>query len=108
VTAPTHLRSFIGGEWRESSSGSWIADINPSNADDVIGHVPAGTVDDTRAAVSSASTAFPAWRALPGPTRAEYLYKWAAAIAARHEELAQLVTRDSLFGVAEAAGAVGG
>jgi alpha-ketoglutaric semialdehyde dehydrogenase len=106
VTAPTHLRSFIGGDWRESSSGSWIADVNPSNADDVIGHVPAGTVDDARAAVSSASTAFPTWRALSGPTRAEYLYKWAAAIGARHEELAQLVTREVGKPIGEARGEV--
>jgi acyl-CoA reductase-like NAD-dependent aldehyde dehydrogenase len=106
VTAPTHLRSFIGGDWRESSSGSWIADINPSNVDDVIGHVPAGTVDDVRAAVSSASTAYPAWRALSGPTRAEYLYKWAAAIAARGEELSQLVTREVGKPIGEARGEV--
>jgi acyl-CoA reductase-like NAD-dependent aldehyde dehydrogenase len=106
VTAPAHLRSFIGGDWRESASGSWIADINPSDADDVIGHVPAGTVDDVRAAVSSASTAYPTWRALTGPARAEYLYKWAAAIATRQEELAQLVTREVGKPIGESRGEV--
>ncbi|MGE5102036.1 MAG: aldehyde dehydrogenase family protein, partial [Deltaproteobacteria bacterium] len=106
MTAPTYLRNFIGGDWRESNSDSWIADINPSNADDVVGHVPAGTVDDARAAVSSASTAYPAWRTLPGPARAEFLYKWAATIAARQEELAQLVTREVGKPIGESRGEV--
>jgi len=45
VTPPAHLRSFIGGGWKESESDAWIADINPSNANDVIGQVPRGTID---------------------------------------------------------------
>jgi aldehyde dehydrogenase (NAD+) len=106
VTAPTHLRSFIGGDWWASASDRWIADVNPSNAGDIVGHVPAGTVDDARSAVSSASTAFPAWRALPGPARAEFLYKWAGAIGARQEELAQLVTREVGKPIGEARGEV--
>jgi aldehyde dehydrogenase (NAD+) len=106
VTAPTTLRSFIGGDWRASASDAWIADVNPSNAADILGRVPAGTVDDARSAVSAASTAFPAWRTLPGPARAEFLYKWAGAIAARHEELAQLVTREVGKPIGEARGEV--
>ena len=106
MTAPTTLRSFIGGDWRASASDAWIADVNPSNAADILGRVPAGTVDDARSAVSAASTAFPAWRTLPGPARAEFLYKWAGAIAARHEELAQLVTREVGKPIGEARGEV--
>jgi len=106
LTAPAHLRSFIGGDWRVSASDAWIADVNPSDAGDIIGHVPSGTADDARLAVSSASTAFPAWRALAGPARAELLYKWAAAIAARHEELAQLVTREVGKPIGESRGEV--
>ena len=106
MTAPVHLRSFVGGDWLESASDSWIADVNPSNAHDIVGHVPTGTVDDARSAVSSASTAYPAWRALPGPARAEFLYKWAAAIAGRQEELAQLVTREVGKPIGESRGEV--
>jgi aldehyde dehydrogenase (NAD+) len=106
VTAPTNLRSFIGGDWKTSASDAWISDVNPSNTTDVLGRVPGGTVDDARAAVSAASTAFPAWRALTGPARAEFLYKWAGAIAARQEELAQLVTREVGKPIGEARGEV--
>jgi aldehyde dehydrogenase (NAD+) len=106
VTSPTRLRNLIAGEWRSSESDAWIADLNPSNAEDVVGHVPAGTPDDARAAVSSATTAYPAWRALPGPARAEFLYKWATAIAARQEELAQMLTREVGKPIGEARGEV--
>ena len=106
MTAPAHLRHFIGGDWRDSGSDSWIPDVNPSDARDIVSHVPIGTVDDARSAVSSASTAFPSWRALTGPARAEFLYKWAAAIGARQEELAQLVTREVGKPIGESRGEV--
>jgi aldehyde dehydrogenase (NAD+) len=106
VTSPTRLRNFIAGEWRSSESDAWIADLNPSNAEDVVGQVPAGTADDARAAVSSATTAYPAWRALPGAARAEFLYKWATAIATRQEELAQMLTREVGKPIGEARGEV--
>jgi aldehyde dehydrogenase (NAD+) len=106
VTAPANLRSFIGGDWKTSASEAWISDVNPSNATDVLGRVPGGTIDDARSAVSAASTAFPAWRTIPGPARAEFLYKWAGAIAARQEELAQLVTREVGKPIGEARGEV--
>ena len=94
MTAAPRLRHFIGGEWQASESSSWVADVNPSDAHDVIGEVPAGTADDVRRAVAAASDALPRWRGLTGPARADALYKWADAIAGRAEELAQVVTRE--------------
>ena len=85
MTAPTRLRHFVDGDWRTSESDAWIPDLNPSDASDVLAHVPNGTPDDVTAAVTAASAAYPAWRAMTGPARAEALYRWAAAIAARQE-----------------------
>ena len=107
MSAPVRLKNFVDGDWRTSDSDSWIADVNPSDSDDVLAHVPKGTVDDVAAAVAAASAAYPAWRATTGPARAELLHKWAAAIAARHEELAQLVTREVGKPIGEARGEVG-
>ena len=107
MTAPARLQQFVGGDWRTSGSESWIPDVNPSNCDDVLAHVPTGTADDVAAAVYAAQAAYPAWRATSGPARAELLYKWAAAIAARHEELAQLLTREVGKPIGEARGEVG-
>ncbi len=107
MTAPARLRHFIGGEWRSSDSDRWIADVNPSNDQDVVAQVPAGTNDDVDAAVRSAASALGAWRALTGPARAELLYKWADAIGARTDELAQLVTREVGKPIGESRGEVG-
>ncbi|HVX41260.1 MAG TPA: aldehyde dehydrogenase family protein [Gemmatimonadaceae bacterium] len=107
MTAPTRLRHFVGGEWRTSESDAWIAEVNPSDATDVVAQVPRGTDDDARAAVSAAERALPAWRGLSGPARAELLYKWAAAIGDRQEEIAQLVAREVGKPIGESRGEVG-
>ncbi len=107
MTAPTRLRHFVGGDWRASESDSWIADVNPSDASDVVAQVPRGTDDDVRAAVSAAERALPGWRAMSGPARAELLYKWAAAIGERQEEIGQLVAREVGKPIGEARGEVG-
>ncbi|MEO7218517.1 MAG: aldehyde dehydrogenase family protein, partial [Gemmatimonadaceae bacterium] len=69
-------------------------DLNPSDARDVIAHIPQGTADDARAASAAAAGAFPGWRALTGPARAEHLYRWAGVIGERAEELAQVMARE--------------
>lgn len=107
MTAPARLKSFIGGTWHESQSDEWIADVNPSNANDVLAHVPHGTDDDARAAVAAASRALPVWRSMTGPARADLLYRWGQAIADRQEELAQLVTREVGKPIGEARGEAG-
>lgn len=100
------LQSFVAGEWRPSSGDGFVADVNPSDPDDVVGHVPTGTPDDADAAARAAADAFPAWRRLTGPARAEYLHRWAAAIAARHEELAHAMSREVGKPISEARGEV--
>jgi len=107
VTTAARLRHFIGGEWQSSESEAWIPDVNPSDAEDIVGEVPAGTVDDVRRAVTAAEDAAPAWRGMSGPARADALYKWGEAIASRGEELAQLVAREVGKPIGEARGEVG-
>ncbi|MDB4875836.1 MAG: Aldehyde Dehydrogenase [Gemmatimonadetes bacterium] len=107
AATPARLRHFIGGEWRASDSDAWIVDVNPSDADDIVAHVPRGTSDDVRDAVAAASVAFEGWRATTGPARAELLYNWAAAIGGRHEEMAQLLAREVGKPIGEARGEVG-
>lgn len=94
TTDVPRLDHFIAGKWRSSGADRWIPDVNPADATDVMAHVPEGTIDDVTLAVSAANEALPAWRALPGPARAEHLYRWAAALGARQDELAALITRE--------------
>ncbi len=101
------LDNFIANEWRASESDQWLDDFNPSDERDIVARVPEGAASDVRAAVEAAATAFPTWRALPGPTRSEHLYRWAAAIGDRAEELAQAVAREVGKPIGESRGEVG-
>lgn len=101
------LQHFIDNAWHDSETDRWIDDVNPSDVGDLIARVPEGSVGDARAAATAAAKAFPKWRALPGPVRAEYLYKWAAAIGDRAEEMAQLMAREVGKPIGEARGEVG-
>ncbi|MEP6692068.1 MAG: aldehyde dehydrogenase family protein, partial [Gemmatimonadaceae bacterium] len=101
------LENFIAGAFRSSLATSQTPDINPSDARDVVAMVPDGTAADASAAVSAAAEALPKWRALPGPARAEFLHRWAAAIDARREEMAQALAREVGKPIGESRGEVG-
>ncbi len=98
------LQPFIAGAFRPSDSERWLDSVNPSDAHDVVAQVPHGSEADVRLAVDAAAEAFPAWRALTGPARAEHLYRWAAAIGERQEPLAQAMTREVGKPIGEARG----
>jgi aldehyde dehydrogenase (NAD+) len=99
------LRSYVGGAF-VATAGEPFDDLNPSDSDDVVARVPAGNADDAAAAVRAAAQALPAWRDLPGPTRAEHLHRWGEVIAARAEELAQAMAREVGKPLGEARGEV--
>src|SRR5690606_18810221 len=88
------LQNYVAGEFVRSSGPADILSLNPSDRRDVVARVPTGTVDDVAAATAAAAEAAPGWRRTPGPARAEVLYRWAAAIQARAEELAQAMSRE--------------
>jgi alpha-ketoglutaric semialdehyde dehydrogenase len=107
MTNAPKLQHFVAGRWRPSAGSSFVPDLNPSDAEDVVGLVPSGTPEDVQAAVAAANDALPTWRALAGPARAEHLYRWSASIAGRQEELAQAMAREVGKPIAEARGEVG-
>ena len=101
------MQSFVGGRWRSSLGERLVPDRNPSDSEDIIGMIPAGSPDDVDAAVTSAAEAWPSWRNLTGPARAEHLHRWAASIAGQQEALAQAMTREVGKPISESRGEVG-
>jgi aldehyde dehydrogenase (NAD+) len=87
-------RNYVGGEWRDSAAGGTYEKRNPWRPSQVAGTYPASTADDARAAIEAAQGAFPTWSTLPGPARAVFLTKAAAAIEARAEQVAQDMTAE--------------
>ena len=68
--------------------------VNPATGL-TIATVPSATVDEADAAIARAATAFESWRAVPPGDRARLLRRFAAAVDASLEELAELEVRNS-------------
>ena len=87
-------RNYVGGEWHESAGGETYEKHNPWRPSQVTGVYPASDSEDAKAAIEAAQGAFPVWAALPGPARAAFFTKAAAAIEARAERIAQDMTAE--------------
>ena len=89
-----HYQNFIGGAWRDSRSGETFVSTNPARTSDVIGYYQKSNAADVEDAVEAAARAQRGWAATPAPERGEILYRTAAILERRKEELAELMTRE--------------
>lgn len=87
-SAPYTGENYVGGEWRQASSGATYSKVNPMRPTEVVGEFPASTREDVDAAVAAAQTSFDGWAALPLARRAAHLTAAAAALRARAEQIA--------------------
>ena len=84
-------QNLINGEW---AGGDAIANINPSNTNEVVGQYARATAEDTLNAIAAAKAAFPAWSRSGILERHAILRKTADEIIARKEELGRLLSRE--------------
>jgi acyl-CoA reductase-like NAD-dependent aldehyde dehydrogenase len=84
---------YIDGAWVRSASSTTIPVVNPAT-EEVIAAVPAGTADDADRAVTAARRAFDSWSAIGPAARAKYLTAFGDALAARSDELAELISAE--------------
>jgi aldehyde dehydrogenase (NAD+) len=84
-------RLFIDGAWTEGSGSAALPVINPAT-EEAIGLVPQGSVDDVRAAIRAARTAFDegAWGRSTPKDRGAVLARMADIIERRFDELVEL------------------
>jgi len=94
-------QNLIAGEW---VGGDGIANINPSDTNDVVGTYARATVEDTKAAIAAAKAAFPAWSRSGILERHAILRKTADEILARKDELGRLLSREEGKTLAEGIG----
>ncbi|MCS6913506.1 MAG: aldehyde dehydrogenase family protein [Myxococcales bacterium] len=99
------VRNYIGGQWVVAASGTTANNINPATGQ-VIGQVVVSGAAEVQAAVEAAWAALPSWRALPGPKRGEILFRAAALLRDRAEELARVLTTEEGKALADARGEV--
>ncbi|KAB2693736.1 aldehyde dehydrogenase family protein [Brucella intermedia] len=94
-------QNLIAGEW---VGGDGIANINPSDTNDLVGTYARATADDTKAAIAAAKAAFPAWSRSGILERHAILRKAADEILARKNELGRLLSREEGKTLAEGIG----
>ena len=82
---------FVGGEWRDRSTGGVWIHVNPATGRRTA-EVPLAGADDVDAAVAAARDAFPGWRDRTPGQRRDLLLRLADLIGAATDELAALTT----------------
>lgn len=87
-------KNFVAGKWTDSSSEGTFRNVNPADSNDIIGEFQAGGQVELDAAVAAAEEAYQEWRLVPAPRRAHIVHSAGDILAARKEELAQLMTRE--------------
>ena len=94
-------QNFIGGAWVE---GEPVANINPSNTTDIIGHYARANEAQTLDAIAAAKAAFPAWSRSGPLERHAILRRASDEILARKDELGTLLSREEGKTLAEGIG----
>ena len=99
------IRDYINGEWLDAASSASAPLYNPSTGA-LIGEVPLGNSERSRAATAAAAEAYPAWRDTALPKRMDYLFAMHSAMVANKEMLALAIAEDQAKHIAEARGEV--
>lgn len=82
---------WIGGAWTTSDADTSLPVINPSDEIE-LARVPAGTAVDADRAVAAAVSAFETWSTTPVVERLVFLERFVAALEARTDALASIIT----------------
>ena len=98
---PTGL--YIGGEWRDSSSGMRFSVIDPSS-EAVLAEVADGSVEDAILAVDAAASAARMWAATAPRSRAEILRRAFELMNQRLDTFALLISLENGKSLADARG----
>ncbi len=88
-----HLQLFINGGWTPSAAGETFEVINPVNGQPM-GTAGKGERTDAQRALEAAELAFGDWSHTTGDERAQRLKQAAETVAARQDELAEILTRE--------------
>ncbi len=86
--------NYIAGSWVPAQSGKTFENRNPAHRNDLIGVFPDSDHRDVDEAVAAAREAYPFWRRVPAPKRAEIMKRVGDILTARKDELARNMTRE--------------
>jgi len=89
---PALHKNFIGGEWLAGANVT--RNINPSDTNDVVGEYAQADAAQANTAIAAAKAAAPGWSRSTPQERHDALKKVSDEIAARKEELGELLARE--------------
>lgn len=95
---------IIGG--KRVKSAKMMSSVNPSDHNEIIGHISQAKIEHADMAMEAALTAFESWKHVPAEVRADVLFKAAAIIRKRKFEFNALLTKEAGKPWAEADGDV--
>jgi len=98
-----HYNVFLNGSWRNTEEQLEVVDPSTSAAFAKAAMVDRQTVGQ---ALTDAQASFAGWKQLTAKRRGEYLRAIANELSARHEALAELITRENGKPIAQAGGEV--
>lgn len=85
---------FINGEFVSSSAEEMQPVLNPANQE-VLAEVPFATSKEVDFAVAAAKDAFQTWRDVPVSERARLMLRYQALLKEHHDELGEILARDT-------------
>src|SRR5215469_8561558 len=102
----TLCKNYVNGRWTESKSTKIGERRNPANTDEILARIPLSTREETKEAIIAAKNAFPAWKAVTGPSRGKILFKATHIMEQQKEDLARLLTREEGKALKDALGEI--
>ncbi len=105
MATSTSLSMYIDGAWTASESGATFDAVSPGTGE-VFASIPEGTRADAQRAIDAAHAAASPWARLSAFDRAAAIERIEAAIIARREELALVLTQDQGKPMTESRGEV--
>lgn len=91
ISSPTNTKYFIDNQFVESQAKVWI-DLHDPATNNLVTRVPQSTDAELKAAVDSATKAFPKWKATSLLTRQQVMFKLVALIRQNWDRLAASIT----------------
>ena len=105
IQSPIDTPNFLDNEFIPSKTSSWI-DLNDPATNNLVTRVPQSTIEELRAAVESAKSAFPAWRSTSILHRQQIMFKFVALIRQHWDRLAASITLEQGKTLADSKGDV--
>jgi malonate-semialdehyde dehydrogenase (acetylating) / methylmalonate-semialdehyde dehydrogenase len=96
---------LINGEWRHDAGRDPFPVTDPAS-NQPIWQVASATADEINTAVASSKRAFAVWKEVPTPERARLMLRYQHLLKVHHDELGELVARETGKTLADAKGDV--